>query len=528
MKRLAIGGAFGIVIAGGLALLAICLASAWGQSARANPGLAVAIDGNPNATPANTATSLGSREACISKSLNDTFTIDITVAEITDLKAWEATINYDPTKLRVTNKNVLYFLAAGGGNVWDASGPVPDQTGDYQSGALDLNNPGTHNGSGVLARLTLEAIGSGVSDLTLYNVSLEEPGNVEIGDTNQDGWFDGPLFHAAVGIGQALPDGDGDSICDAADNCPLISNPGQEDGDADGAGDVCDVCPNISNPGQEDSDGDGDGNACDNCPTTSNPDQSDADIDTYGDMCDNDADADGFLNTRETYHGSDWLDTGCRNATNDDAGDDTKVNDGCATISLTGSIPQPETGTQCDDAVDSDGDGRVNDGCPQVGNRPEGSLIEVCDGLDNDGDGSTDEGFPDTNPGGPKDCMDSLVDTDGDTVVNTSDTNDDYDGNTVWPFYDKQADSVESWAGTDSVDACPDHSNDDAWPPDFNNDTIVNSIDVVYYRNVMGTGYGYPGSIGRLYQRRLDINGDKVINVLDMILLKPHMGTQCS
>jgi hypothetical protein len=529
MKRLAIGGAPGIVIAIGLATLAILLATAWGQSARANPGLAVAIDGNPGATPANTATSLGSREACISKSLNDTFTIDITVAEVADLKAWEATINYNPAVLKVTNKDVLYLLAAGGGNVWDASGPVPDQSGDYQSGAVDLNNPGTHTGSGVLTRLTLQAIGNGVSNLDLYNVSLEEPGNVEIGDVNQDGWFDGPLFHAAIGVGQSLPDGDGDSVCDAADNCPLINNPGQEDNDGDGLGNVCDVCPNISNPGQEDGDGDGDGNICDNCPATSNPNQSDVDLDTYGDMCDNDADADGFLNTKENYHGSDWLNTLCGNAANDDASDDTKVNDGCPPVSVTEGVLEPETGTQCDNALDDDGDGKVNDGCPQVGTRPEGSYIEVCDGLDNDGDTQVDEGFPDTNPGGPKDCLDSLVNTDGDSLVNTSDTNDDLDGDTVWPFYDKQSDAVETWGGTDSLDACPDSSSDDAWPPDFNNDTVVNAIDMNYYRGgVLGTGYGYAGQIGRLYQRRLDLNGDHVVNVLDLLLLRPHIGTMCS
>lgn len=39
-------------------------------------------------------------------------------------------------------------------------------------------------------------------------------------------------------------DTDGDGIPDAVDNCPAVSNPGQEDTDGDGVGDVCDSCPN--------------------------------------------------------------------------------------------------------------------------------------------------------------------------------------------------------------------------------------------------------------------------------------------
>jgi hypothetical protein len=83
------------------------------------------------------------------------------------------------------------------------------------------------------------------------------------------------------------PDADLDGVCDDDDNCPQISNPGQEDGDSDGAGDLCDNCPGTSNPGQEDGDSDGAGDLCDNCPVTSNPGQEDGDSDDVGDACDN-------------------------------------------------------------------------------------------------------------------------------------------------------------------------------------------------------------------------------------------------
>jgi hypothetical protein len=83
-----------------------------------------------------------------------------------------------------------------------------------------------------------------------------------------------------------LTDSDGDGIGNACDNCPAISNAGQEDYDNDLLGDACDLCT--------DTDGDGYGNPeftnpeCDddNCPFAYNPDQADWDGDGVGDACD--------------------------------------------------------------------------------------------------------------------------------------------------------------------------------------------------------------------------------------------------
>ncbi len=81
------------------------------------------------------------------------------------------------------------------------------------------------------------------------------------------------------------PDGDGDSVCDAADNCPSIANPGQADGDGDGVGDACDNCPALANADQSDVDGDGFGDDCDNCFLRANPGQMDSNGDSIGDAC---------------------------------------------------------------------------------------------------------------------------------------------------------------------------------------------------------------------------------------------------
>jgi hypothetical protein len=78
-------------------------------------------------------------------------------------------------------------------------------------------------------------------------------------------------------------DADADSVGDACDNCPAVSNVDQADLDADGIGDVCDGC--VSDPGN-DLDQDGVCHAVDNCPTVPNPTQVNHDGDVRGDACD--------------------------------------------------------------------------------------------------------------------------------------------------------------------------------------------------------------------------------------------------
>jgi hypothetical protein len=48
-----------------------------------------------------------------------------------------------------------------------------------------------------------------------------------------------------------LPDTDGDTVCDALDNCDGIPNPSQTNADADALGDACDPCTNLVPTGQD-------------------------------------------------------------------------------------------------------------------------------------------------------------------------------------------------------------------------------------------------------------------------------------
>lgn len=110
-------------------------------------------------------------------------------------------------------------------------------------------------------------------------------------------------------------DTDKDGKADIVDNCPYISNPGQEDADNDGIGDECDSCIHYANHGQEDTDGDKVGNACDLCPNSPAPAgqnyiddmeaplHADANNNGIGDRCENannlDSDGDGRMNPQD-------------------------------------------------------------------------------------------------------------------------------------------------------------------------------------------------------------------------------------
>ena len=74
-------------------------------------------------------------------------------------------------------------------------------------------------------------------------------------------------------------DRDEDTVLDADDNCPAISNPGQEDTNNNGVGNACEAL---------DSDGDGVADTIDNCTDVANAAQIDTDVDGHGNACDGD------------------------------------------------------------------------------------------------------------------------------------------------------------------------------------------------------------------------------------------------
>jgi len=204
------------------AMMLALAASAGGVLARGHGVAQEAVTIGVDVEPAgNTVTSLGPIDSCISVSSGDTFQVDLFVTDIVDLLAWEVYFSYDMTLIKITDRDVMMFQAANpDSQVFDLSEGLPDLDGRYDIAAADIADPpALDSGSGVLARLTLEAIGSGVSPASLSPFDLNGDGTMDrgpllrdfegspVGDVDEDKLFDGPIANAQIAIDTACPSG---------------------------------------------------------------------------------------------------------------------------------------------------------------------------------------------------------------------------------------------------------------------------------------------------------------------------------
>jgi len=184
----------------------------------AQEGLAVGVDADPSG---NTATSLGPIDQCVSVAKDDKFQVDVFITDVNNLLAWETYFSFDGSIVNVTDLDVDLFQAANANSdVFNASESLPSSGGLYRLGAIDFGQPPSpDSGSGVLARLTLKAVGAGISPAILLTLDadndgkpdlgtrLKDPQERSLGDSNGDGIFDGTVFNAQIAVDRDCPPG---------------------------------------------------------------------------------------------------------------------------------------------------------------------------------------------------------------------------------------------------------------------------------------------------------------------------------
>lgn len=130
------------------------------ETTTASPGVTIGIDATQTVT------------------CGDSFDVAIYVHDVTSLRVWSLTFSYDPALLHVTNRDVRLFLATNSGSIIEgmdeSHGDPPPPGGFYELLARDTSeDPAAHeSGTGVLARLTLQAIAEGSVHLSLQDAVL--------------------------------------------------------------------------------------------------------------------------------------------------------------------------------------------------------------------------------------------------------------------------------------------------------------------------------------------------------------------
>jgi hypothetical protein len=314
---------------------------------------------------------------------------------------------------------------------------------------------------------------------------------VSVSSDGQEGDGDSGTQDYKMGNGGVSMSGDGRHIAFYSEATNLLG-PGNDtngvadifvhdrDRDADGVFDPDDNCPDDANQGQEDFDYDGIGDACDNCLNTPNPDQADWDEDGIGDVCD-DSDSDGVFDA-----GDNCVSDPNPDQTNTDATDQDLDN-------VEGEDPI--------DSIDNDSDIWVDE------DPPGDALGDACDDDDDN------DAVPDATDNCPLGSNPGQQDLDDDDVGDVCDHSDGDD----W------LDANELFIATDPLDDCPDDLGDHAWPPDIDNSTTVNILDVLLFNPKLN--YCYPDSG---YDSRYDLNVNACVDLLDVLMLKPYLGASCT
>jgi len=118
---------------------------------------------NVNIAPASPQTTLYIDPTPITVSVCDNFTVDLNVADVTDLYAWEVKLSFNPSLLECSSATEGPFLKSVGPTIWVP--PVIDNVAGTVHMACSLMMPPGATGSGTLAYIIFHCKGPGECDL---------------------------------------------------------------------------------------------------------------------------------------------------------------------------------------------------------------------------------------------------------------------------------------------------------------------------------------------------------------------------
>jgi hypothetical protein len=213
----------------------------------------MSLDMDSAATPANTATSLGTREDCRRINENntvdademgvDSLAMDVTASSVPPYSnggtpgnpsddsggiiAYTYRLNYSEANLSVEAQDTAFLLSSNSGSaVFNGGDPVPDANGDnaFNAAVLDTGTGTPEQDSGVLDRLTLASDASATAGT--YQLTLTEAAHIDSGELT---YLPDAINNAQVAIGVECPAplGQSDiSITGVSVSAPASSNPG--------------------------------------------------------------------------------------------------------------------------------------------------------------------------------------------------------------------------------------------------------------------------------------------------------------
>jgi hypothetical protein len=193
----------------------------------------------------NTRSDFDEIDTCAAADIDDVFSVDVLIEDVEDLLAWEVPISYDIDVIRVVDRDVEFFLAGPDSQVLDTSAQTPDPSGRYIAQAIDTADPlSPDSGSGVLVRLSFEAVGEGTTEIDLNGFDIDGNDAIDrgvflrdvedriLGDEDGDTFFDGPKESAEIRVGEDCDDSSARVVVGSLEEDEVVEEDDDDDGSA--------------------------------------------------------------------------------------------------------------------------------------------------------------------------------------------------------------------------------------------------------------------------------------------------------